>query len=154
MSPGDVMNSKMAGCRNLGTTAKAAWQASPRTPEVKYKRCSVHGTSRRRSSINICSLRRPQVTRSQHRRGGGGLGSEVSPSDLPPVAGFLSKGAWQMLPERGSELTACRESFSCFKYFHLLGRFPHKNRSLSCWDFYPQFQCGPQRYNAATSLAT
>lgn len=40
------------------------------------------------------------------------------------------------------------------KYFHLLGRFPHKNRNLSCWDFYHRFLLGPQQYNPATAFAT
>ena len=99
--------------QNPDTTAVVAREArSVKTPEVKYERCSGHRVSYCRSSINICSMRRPQVTRSQPRRVGRGLGSEVSPSDLPPGAGILSKGVWQMLPERGSELTNCRESFS------------------------------------------
>lgn len=126
--------------------AADTWAPQPklhgRQPRQHLKwstRCPAHRASRRRSSVNSCSRSRPQEAKSQYCRGGGGLASEVSLSDLPPGAALLSKGAWPMLPERGGELTACTESLSCFKCFHLLGRFLHKHRNLPCLDSYHQF---------------
>jgi hypothetical protein len=70
--------------------------------------------SHRKSSINICSMKRPQVTGSQNWRVGGGL--EVNLSNLSPGAGFLLKEpsrCFNTSPAQGRHLLLEREALLC-----------------------------------------